>query len=94
CLVINCLGEFYLCIPEPLEIWAENQDPLFSENQEKGGSGVIALDPGVHTFITSYDPSGIAIKRGKNDINQIYRLCHIYDKLQSKRDIIHGKGNK
>ncbi|CAG8835372.1 22423_t:CDS:2, partial [Racocetra persica] len=52
CLVINCLGEFYLCIPKPLKIWAENQGPLFSENQKKGGSEVIALDPGVHTFMT------------------------------------------
>ncbi|RIB04015.1 hypothetical protein C2G38_2223485 [Gigaspora rosea] len=34
-LVINRLGEFYLCIPEPLEILAKNQGPLFSENQEK-----------------------------------------------------------
>ncbi|CAG8533875.1 43634_t:CDS:2 [Gigaspora margarita] len=34
-LVINCLGEFYLCMPKPLEKWAENQGTLFSENQEK-----------------------------------------------------------
>ncbi|CAG8823593.1 5914_t:CDS:2, partial [Racocetra persica] len=34
-LVINRLGEFYLCIPEPLKIRAENQGPLLSENQEK-----------------------------------------------------------
>ncbi|CAG8554182.1 6504_t:CDS:2 [Racocetra persica] len=66
CLVINRLGKFYLCISEPLKIRAENQGPLFSENQEKG----------------------------KNDISQIYRLCHIDDRLQSKRDKIHGKGNK
>ncbi|CAG8563287.1 1268_t:CDS:2, partial [Ambispora gerdemannii] len=48
-LVLNRPGEFYLCMPKPLEIWAENQ-------------GVIALDPGVRTFMTGYDPSGIAIK--------------------------------
>ncbi|CAG8847932.1 2302_t:CDS:2, partial [Racocetra persica] len=65
-LIINHLGEFYLCIPEPLKIQAENQDPLFSENQ----------------------------KNGKNNISQIYRLCHIYNRLHSKRDKIHGKGNK
>jgi hypothetical protein len=34
-LVMNLLGEFYLCVPKPLEIRAENQGPLFSENQEK-----------------------------------------------------------
>ncbi|CAG8782226.1 8680_t:CDS:2, partial [Racocetra fulgida] len=93
-LVINRLGEFYLCIPEPLKIRAENQGPLFSENQEKGGSGVIALDPGVRTFMTGYDPSGMAIEWGKNDICRIYRLCYIYDRLQSKRDMNHGKRNK
>ncbi|CAG8680334.1 18140_t:CDS:2, partial [Gigaspora margarita] len=84
CLVINCLGKFYLCIPEPLEQWAKNQGRL----------GVIALDPGVCTFMTGYDPSGIAIEWGKNNINRIYRLCHVYDRLQSKQDMIHGKGNE
>ncbi|CAG8538865.1 19350_t:CDS:2, partial [Racocetra persica] len=34
-LVINRLSKFYLCIPELLKIRAENQGPLFSENQEK-----------------------------------------------------------
>ncbi|KAF0484803.1 recf/recn/smc domain containing protein [Gigaspora margarita] len=34
-LVINWFGKFYLCMPEPLEKWAENQGSLFSENQEK-----------------------------------------------------------
>lgn len=93
-LVINRLGEFYLCIPVELEKRAENQGPLFSENQEKDGSGVIVLDPGVRTFMTGYDPSGMAIEWEKNDINRIYRLCHVYDRLQSKRNMIHGKGNK
>ncbi|RHZ77216.1 hypothetical protein Glove_184g59 [Diversispora epigaea] len=45
-LVMNCLGEFYLCIPKPLEIRTENQER-------------IRLDPGVRTFMTDYDPSGI-----------------------------------
>jgi putative transposase len=84
-LVLNRLGKFYLCIPQPLEIWAENQGPTQSED------AVIALDPGVRTFMTGYDPSGRAIEWGKNDISRIYRLSHIYDKIQSKRDSIHGK---
>ena len=53
-LVMNRLGEFYLCIPQPLEIWTENQGPTQSD-------AVIALDPGVRTFITGYDPSGQAV---------------------------------
>ena len=87
-LVMNRLGEFYLCIPQPLEIWAKNQSPTQSEDV------VIALDPGVRTFITEYDPSGQAVEWGKNDISRIYRLSHIYDKIQSKHDSIHGKVHK
>ena len=86
-LVMNRLGEFYLCIPQPLEIWAENQGPTQSD-------AVIALDPGVRTFITGYDPSGQAVEWGKNDISRIYRLSHIYDKIQSTHDSIHGKVHK
>jgi putative transposase len=87
-LVVNRLGEFYICIPQPLEIRTENQGPTQSED------AVIALDPGVRTFMTGYDPSGYAIEWGKNDINRIYRLCHTYDKIQSKHDSLHGKVHK
>ena len=52
---------------------------------------MISLDPGVRTFMTGYNPSGIAVEWGKNDIGRVYRLCHAYDKLQSKRVQIHGK---
>ena len=31
-LILNQLGKFYLCIPQPLEIWAENQGPTQSED--------------------------------------------------------------
>jgi len=34
---------------------------------------VISLDPGVRTFM-SYDPSGVSVEWGKNDIGRIYRL--------------------
>src|SRR5438552_18309901 len=46
-LTINRLGEFYLCIPRPLEIKADNQGPKFSVVEEKKGAGIISLDPGV-----------------------------------------------
>ena len=85
---MNWLGEFYLCIPQPLEIWAENQDPTQSED------AVIALDPGVLTFITGYDPSEQAVKWGKNDISRIYWLSYIYDKIQSKYNTLNGKIHK
>ena len=53
---MNWFGEFYLCIPQPLEIWAENQGPTQSEN------AVIALDPGIRTFIIGYNSSGQAVE--------------------------------
>src|SRR5437764_5078234 len=46
-LTINRLGEFYLCIPRPLEIKADNQGPKFSVVEEKKGAGIISLNPGV-----------------------------------------------
>ncbi|RHZ54909.1 hypothetical protein Glove_421g12 [Diversispora epigaea] len=39
----DSLGEFYLCMPKPLEIRTENQGPLFSETREKEGSGWIQV---------------------------------------------------
>ena len=44
--------------------------------------------------MTGYDPSGLTIEWGKNDISRIYRLCHAYDGMQSRRDKIHGKASK
>src|SRR5205809_5070781 len=87
-LTINRLGEFYLCIPRPLEIKADNQGPKFSVVEEKKGAGIISLDPGVRTFMTGYNPSGEAIEWGKGDINRMYRLCLNYDRIQSRVKVI------
>ncbi|CAB5377732.1 uncharacterized protein OCT59_010823 [Rhizophagus irregularis] len=48
------------------------------EIQEKEGSEVIALDPDVRTFMTGYDPSGIAVEWGKNDIGQLSHIMSCY----------------
>jgi putative transposase len=69
---------FYLCIPMPLVVRSENQAPATKR--------IIALDPGVRTFMTSYDPSGESIDFAAKDIGHIYRLCHRLDDLQSKWD--------
>jgi hypothetical protein len=60
-LTINRLGEFYLCIPKPLEIKADKQGPKFSVVEEKKDSGIISLDLGVRTFMTGYNPGGEVI---------------------------------
>jgi transposase len=58
---------YYLCIPMPLEVRSENQAPVTKR--------IIALDPGVRTFMTSNDPSGESIDFAAKDIGHIYRLC-------------------
>ena len=81
----NKLGHYYLCLPQPLEVRPESQGPQFSEEARHAyGAGVVALDPGVRTFQTCYDPSGRIVEWGAKDIGRIYRLCHAHDKLQSK----------
>lgn len=46
---------------------------------------VIAIDPGVRTFLTGYSPTDeCIIEWGANDIQRIYRLCAYYDDLQSR----------
>jgi putative transposase len=45
---------------------------------------VIALDPGVRTFMTGYDQSGKTFRWGYHDMSRICRLAIHYDKLQSK----------
>ncbi|CAG8798034.1 35873_t:CDS:2, partial [Racocetra persica] len=87
------LGEFYLCLPMPLEIRGENQAPKWTKIEE----GILALDPGVRTFSTGYSPSGLTIEWGKNDIGRIYRLCYALDKLQckwSQKEVRHKKRYK
>ena len=74
------LGEFYLCIPKPLEVKGDNQAPKWTRKEE----GILSIDPGVRTFATGYSPSGLSIEWGKNDIGRIYRLCYKMDKLQSR----------
>lgn len=79
-LVRDRLGRYYLCIPKPLDVVSESQGDM--ERKSK----IIALDPGVRTFCTGYDPSGSVYEWGRGDISRIHRLCHAADKLQSKWD--------
>jgi putative transposase len=77
-LVHTRLGHYYLVIPMPLE--------MASDNQARVEDRVVALDPGVRTFHTAYDPSGSVMEFGKGDIGHIYRICAHMDKLQSRID--------
>ena len=42
-----------------------------------------SLDPGVRTFQTTYDASGLATEWGKNDMKKLFKLCLFTDKLQA-----------
>ncbi len=85
------LGHYYLCLPLPLDA---------QESKGAGGrasdplAGVLALDPGVRTFMTGYDPTGQVVEWGAKDLNRIYRLCRALDDLQrrwSLRGVRHRK---
>ena len=76
------LNHYYLVVPKPLDKKREKQAPSLEE--ELSGAGVVALDPGVRVFQSSYDPSGLVVEWGKGDITRIGRLCHAYDNLQSR----------
>jgi putative transposase len=71
-------GAYYLCVPHPLIIVIrdENQVP----------ATLVALDPGVRTFQTCYDPTRReCIKWGDDgDIKHVYRLYHSLDDLLSR----------
>ncbi|MFN9113807.1 MAG: transposase, partial [Bacteroidota bacterium] len=71
------LGRFYLHVP-----LHRSASPC--ENQ----AGIVALDPGVRTFLTAYGLKGnttVIKKIGHNDIGRIYRLASHLDKLMSKQ---------
>jgi putative transposase len=85
-------GAYYLCVPLPLVIRDENQVP-----KQRQVSAVVALDPGVRTFQTCYDPTNQrCLKWGDNDVKRVYRLCYALDDLvsrcsQQKRTIPHRR---
>ncbi|MEM6817076.1 MAG: transposase [Bacteroidota bacterium] len=64
-------GRWYACFP------------VVEVDIKTNSDKVIALDPGVRTFMSGYDGESI-IEVGKADIGRIYRLCSHLDKLIQK----------
>jgi putative transposase len=54
---------------------------------------MIALDPGVRSFLTGFDGERF-IDIGNNDIAKIYRLCRYIDGLISQKSKLKGRSNK
>ena len=73
CRLLFHRGDYYLCVPY-------DKPYVEPENQRHG---VVALDPGVRTFISFYS-EGLAGKFGGHDFGRIYRLCYHLDALMSK----------
>ena len=79
-LVKKRTGVYYLTIPEVVISVSENQAPEITSKEES----IIALDPGVRTFMTGFDSMGNLIEWGKNDVARLCRLKKHSNKLQHR----------
>ena len=68
-------GEYYLVVPM-------YKKKMLDVSRER--ALICAMDPGVRTFQTIYDPQGKCYEYGKQDVQRLYRLAHAYDDLQSR----------
>lgn len=83
-LIRTRTGKYYLCVTRPLRIIQDE-----GHQQE----AVIAIDPGVRTFGTSYDGNGSVHEFGKNAAHHLVK-CHAHriDRLKSKIDRMEDAG--
>ena len=74
-------GKWFLIVPMAVK---EKENKARQIGEEK----IIALDPGVRTFMTGYAPTdegqGYAFEFGKGDIGRLIRLAKVSDELQAK----------
>jgi len=96
-LIRTCLSHYYLCIPVDLEVRNENQVP---DGTSKAACELVAIDPGVHTFITTFDLEGKVHEFGAGSIKRIKKICsHLDDlvsciykkKSEDNQSFVHGK---
>ena len=73
-------GDWYGIFPDFIE----------PEKTEEHINHVIALDPGVRTFLTGFDGCKY-VEFGNGDLGKIQRLCHQLDKLMSRIDLSSAK---
>lgn len=67
--------------------------PVEFKRTESDQQTMIALDPGVRSFMTGFDGSKF-VEIGNNDIAKIYRLARFIDRLISEKARLKGRQNK
>lgn len=75
---------YFLCVPIERS----------SHPRRRRRDRMVAIDPGVRTFLTTYDQDGMVHEWGKGDHARLYRLAVHVDKLQqrtSDRSITHRR---
>ena len=73
CRLVKERGRYWLVVPYPAQ----------SDIEAPSGDGVVALDPGVHTFLTYFSETDCG-KIGQHAFGRIQRLCHHLDDLISR----------
>lgn len=85
-------GEYFLCIPQQYEPASSLGDVKEVESQDLPQPAsttvrVAALDPGIRTFQTVYDPQqGHFLEVAPGDIKRVFRLCKVMDQLVGRID--------
>ncbi len=67
--------------------------PVEFKRTESDQQTMIALDPGVRSFLTGFDGSKF-VEIGNNDISKIHRLGRFIDRLISEKSRLKGRQNK
>jgi len=63
---------------------------ILSVSENQVARTIVALDPGIRSFITFYSPESSG-HLGKSDFSRIQRLCFHLDNLISKRDLMKNR---
>lgn len=84
CRLIYDNGRWFISIP------TEYGRKMFIENQED----IIAIDPGVRSFVSLFSAKGVYGHIGKTDFSTIQRLCDHMDKLISRMTLEKNKLKK
>ncbi len=67
--------------------------PVEFKPEKSNRQSMIALDPGVRTFLTGFDGEKF-VEIGSKDITRVYRLCKHTDNLISEKSKLKGRKNK